>query len=230
MQAIPLVKMGAYMLAIETAFVALCVGVIALAAPAIVGGLDAIPSWGKYVVAVICFLLAAWQIFGFSTILADHTRLYHMYWVVNLIATLVLLCFTIAFTVTAAGKHNNAVDECMAQFEGRLAYDGMGFDEVQNALENGRHKVCDILSWADVGLMGGLVVVVGLVQLYMCAMQSLYGKRQRAAENAAVTRPNADAVPMRHSRAWDPRGATKYAPVVNQDPMPAGPHYDTYTR
>jgi len=230
MQAFPLVKLGAYLLAIEIAFVALCVGVIALAAPTIVGGMNAIPSWGKYVVAVICFVTAAWQIFGFSTILADHTRLYHLYWVVNLVATVVVLCFTIAFTATAAGKHNKAVDECMARFEGRLAYDGFGIDQVQNALDNGRHKLCDILSWADVGLMGGLVVVVGLVQLYMCTMQSLYGKRQRAAENASASRPDPDAVPMRHSRAWDPRGTTKYSPVVNQDAMPPGPHYETYTR
>ncbi|WFD24100.1 hypothetical protein MEQU1_002797 [Malassezia equina] len=219
--------MGAYMLAIETAFVALCIGVIALAAPTIVGGMDAIPSWGKYVVAVICFLVAAWQIFGFSTILADHTHLYHVYWVVNLIATLVVLCFTIAFTVTAAGKHNSAIDACMARFEGSLAYDGLGIQQVESALDNGRHKVCDILTWADVGLMGGLVVLVGLVQLYMCAMQSLYGKRQRAAEKASVSRPDPDMMPMRQNRMWDPR---RYEPVANQDAPPANPLYETYTR
>lgn len=218
------------MIAIETAFVALCIGVIALAAPVIVGGMGAIPSWGKYVVAVICFLLAAWQIYGFSTILVDHTGLYRLYWIVNLIATLVVLCFTIAFTVTAAGKHNSAIDECMARFEGSLAYNGLGIQQVDDALNNGRHKLCDILSWADVGLMGGLVVVVGLVQLYMCAMQSLYGKRQRAAEKASVSRPDPDVVPMRQGHAWDSRGAPKYAPVVNQDAAPAGPLYETYTR
>ncbi|WFD27994.1 hypothetical protein MNAN1_003002 [Malassezia nana] len=128
------------MIAIETAFVALCIGVIALAAPEIVGGLDAIPSWGKYVVAVICFVMAAWQIYGFATIMVDHTPLYRLYCIVNLVATLVVLCFTIAFTVTAASKHGNAVDECFRRFEGSLAYNGFGIQEFEQVLDEDRRK------------------------------------------------------------------------------------------
>ena len=37
--AFPLVKFGAYLLVIETAFVALCLGILALAPPPIVGGM-----------------------------------------------------------------------------------------------------------------------------------------------------------------------------------------------
>ena len=132
--AFPLVKFGAYLLVIETAFVALCLGILALAPPPIVGGMDAIPSWGKYVVAVIAFVLAAWQILGLCTVVTDSPWSYKQYSRMNFLATVVLLCFTIAFTVTAAAKHNDAIEACLNEFERPLANDGYGVEEVQLSL------------------------------------------------------------------------------------------------
>ena len=127
------------MLVIETAFVALCLGILALAPPPIVGGMGAIPSWGKYVIAVIAFVLAAWQILGLISVISDWPWLYKLYSRINFLATIVLLCFTIAFTVTAAAKHNDAVNECMDKFEGPLAQDAMGVQAIQSRLDQGRH-------------------------------------------------------------------------------------------
>lgn len=241
--AFPLVKFGAYLLVIETAFVALCLGILALAPPPIVGGMDAIPSWGKYVVAVIAFVLAAWQILGLYTVVTDSPWPYKQYSRINFLATIVLLCFTIAFTVTAAAKHNESIDACMNEFERPLANDGLGVDEVQDRLDQGRHDVCNYLGWADVGLMGGLVVVVGLVQLYMCYMQGQYGKRQRVAQKESLSQNDAGSYPMNPTSAWtDPsQGAmatgtglhvpshrNAYEPVMLQDNS-TRPLYQTYS-
>ena len=241
--AFPLVKFGAYLLVIETAFVALCLGILALAPPPIVGGMDAIPSWGKYVVAVIAFVLAAWQILGLCTVVTDSPWSYKQYSRMNFLATVVLLCFTIAFTVTAAAKHNDAIEACLNEFERPLANDGYGVEEVQDRLDEGRHDVCNYLGWADVGLMGGLVVVVGLLQLYMCYMQGQYGKRQRAAQKESLSQHDADSFPMNPTSTWTdqshgamstgtvlhaPSHRNAYEPVMLQDNS-TRPLYQTYS-
>jgi len=227
--AFPLVKFGAYLLVIETAFVALCLGILALAPPPIVGGMDAIPSWGKYVVAVIAFVLAAWQILGLCTVVTDSPWSYKQYSRMNFLATVVLLCFTIAFTVTAAAKHNDAIEACLNEFERPLANDGYGVEEVQDRLDEGRHDVCNYLGWADVGLMGGLVVVVGLLQLYMCYMQGQYGKRQRAAQKESLSQPDAAAYPMRNASMWNE--ANRYKPVMTHENITRNePLYNTYSQ
>lgn len=241
--AFPLVKFGAYLLVIETAFVALCLGILALAPPPIVGGMDAIPSWGKYVVAVIAFVLAAWQILGLCTVVTDSPWSYKLYSRMNFMATVVLLCFTIAFTVTAAAKHNDSIEACLNEFERPLANDGYGVDEVQDRLDQGRHDVCNYLGWADVGLMGGLVVVVGLLQLYMCYMQGQYGKRQRAAQKETLSQRDAGSIPMNPTSTWTdpshgamstgtvlhaPSHRNAYEPVMLQDNS-TQPLYQTYS-
>ena len=217
------------MLVIETAFVALCLGILALAPPPIVGGMGAIPSWGKYVIAVIAFVLAAWQILGLISVISDWPWLYKLYSRINFLATIVLLCFTIAFTVTAAAKHNDTVNECMEKFEGPLAQDAMGVQAIQSRLDQGRHDLCNYLSWADVGLMGGLVVVVGLTQLYMCYMQGQYGKRQRAAQKESLSQPDAAAYPMRNASMWN--DANRYKPVMTHENITRNePLYNTYSQ
>ena len=241
--AFPLVKFGAYLLVIETAFVALCLGILALAPPPIVGGMDAIPSWGKYVVAVIAFVLAAWQILGLCTVVTDSPWSYKQYSRMNFMATVVLLCFTIAFTVTAAAKHNDAIEACLNEFERPLANDGYGVEEVQDRLDEGRHDVCNYLGWADVGLMGGLVVVVGLLQLYMCYMQGQYGKRQRAAQKESLSQHDPGSFPMNPTSTWTdpsygamstgtvlhaPSHRNAYEPVMLQDNS-TRPLYQTYS-
>ncbi|KAL4398896.1 hypothetical protein ACI68E_004293 [Malassezia pachydermatis] len=224
----PLVKFGAYTLTVETAFVALCVGILALAPPPIVGGMGAIPAWGKYVVAVIAFVLAAWQIVGFASIMADHTVLFRWYSRVTFIGTIIILIFTIAFMATAAGLHDNVIPTCLANFEQPLANDGFGIQQVQDRLDQGRRDVCNILAWADVGLMAGLIIVVGLMQLYMCYMLHKYGQRQRAAEKEARMNPAPVSLPMQDTKQWNTFGQPRYEPVQPQEQTDM--HYATYTR
>ena len=203
------------MLVLEAAFVALCVGILALAPPPIVGAMESVPSWSKALVAAIAFVTAAWQIIGIAAVISDQPTLYRLYIRLNFLATLVLLAITIAFTVTAAARHSAAVDECTKRFEGTLASNGLGIDQVENTLNSGRQKACDILSWVDVGLMGGLIVVLGLTQLSMCYMQRKYGQLQRAAISDTKPAFGSDGIPManRSSVGWDPRRRPQYEPL-----------------
>lgn len=210
---------------------ALCLGILALAPPAIVGGMGAIPSWGKYPVAVIAFVLAAWQIIGFAAVLSDATKLFNLYSILNLVATVVLLCFTIAFLITAAAMHTDTVDACVFNFEQPLSNNGLGVSEINQKLDQGRRTVCNILSWADVGLMGALILILGLTQLYMCFKLFKYGQRQRAAEKEARMPAGGPGVPMQPTN-WSQRGGTsgQYEPVHAPAATDNAPLYETYTR
>ncbi|WFC93691.1 hypothetical protein MBRA1_000313 [Malassezia brasiliensis] len=191
--------------------------------------MSSVPSWSKDLVAAVAFVTAAWQIIGLASVITDQKSLYRLYIRVNFLATVVILAITIAFTVTAAARHDKAVDACYREFEGSLAQDGLGLQSVEESITSGRHKVCDILTWVDVGLMGGLIVLLGVMQLFMCYMQRMYGKRQR----------NAIGIPMgnRSHLGWDPRPRKQYAPLntpAAYRPTNVGPtgetFYETYNR
>ncbi|WFD42584.1 hypothetical protein MPSI1_001230 [Malassezia psittaci] len=194
---------------------ALCVGILALAPPPIVGAMASIPSWSKALVAAFAFATAAWQIVGIASVVSDKRSLYRLYIRVNFLATLAILAITIAFTVTAAARHSTAVAACYSRYEGSLAQDGLGVQGVENSLVNGRHKVCDILCWVDVGLMGGLILLLGLTQLFMCYMQRKYGQRQRSAYSYEDKPYGANGIPLasRSPGNWDFRGRPHYSPV-----------------
>mgnify|MGYP006900558981 FL=1 len=230
-QAIPLVKSGAYLLVFEIAFVALATGLIALVPPPIVGGLNAIPSWGKYVVAVIAFVTAAWQIVGLAAVMGELSFVYNIYSALNMLATIVLFIFTVAFAATAAGKHDNAIDGCLDRFEQPILQDGLGIDQVEDKLNTGRRDVCNVLGWVDVGLMFGLIALLTVTQLYMCYMQRQYGLRQRMA--IRDTKANPDSIPLDHreSSFWE-RRRPEYEPVTTNTMAPHNEEtfYDTYTR
>ncbi|KAI3626281.1 hypothetical protein CBS9595_001642 [Malassezia furfur] len=238
-QIFPLVKFGAYLLVLESAFMALCVGILALAPPPIVGAMSSVPSWSKDLVAAVAFVTAAWQIIGLASVITDQKSLYRLYIRVNFLATVVILAITIAFTVTAAARHDEAVDACYREFEGSLAQDGLGVQSVEESITSGRHKVCNILAWVDVGLMGGLIVLLGVMQLFMCYMQRMYGQRQRNAIVGTKEPFGPEGIPMgnRSHLGWDPRPRKQYAPLntpAAYRPTNVGPtgetFYETYNR
>lgn len=212
---------------------ALCVGILALAPPPIVGAMSSVPSWSKDLVAAFAFVAAAWQIVGLASVFTDQKPLYRLYIRINFLATVVILIITIAFTVTAAARHDEAVDACYREFEGPLAQNGLGVQSVENSISSGRHKVCNILTWVDVGLMGGLIVLLGLTQLFMCYMQRKYGQRQRNAIVSSNESFGTEGIPMgnRSHLGWDPRPRKQYAPLntpAAYRPTNVGPTGETF--
>lgn len=206
-------KLGAYLLVLECAAVALVVGVLALAPPPIVGMMGAVPSWSKALVAAIAFVTLAWQILGLLAVIADNTVLYRLYIRFNFLATVVLLIITIVFLIVSAVRHDVAFNACMNEFEQPLANDGLGVPQLTNTLHSARTTACKIITWVDVGVAGGLILLVGLVQLYMCYMQRKYGQQQRDAsygpkECVQSARLGTDAAEARWMRAYRSRHGT----------------------
>ncbi|WFD31291.1 hypothetical protein MSPP1_002325 [Malassezia sp. CBS 17886] len=241
--AIPLVKFGAYLLVLESAAVALAVGVIALAAPAVVGAIDAVPAWGKALMAAVAFVTLAWQVLGLIAVISDSPVIYRLYIRGNFLGTVAIICIALAYAATSAARHDTAMSACIARYMGPLADDGLGVQQVQDSLDTGRRTACKVVTWLDVGLMFALILVVGLTQLFMCYMQRRYGQRQRRA--AADMKSGADdAIPLAHrdAAAWEPRSDPQFEPLIGHpqylhDPVSgphepvAGPHapYNTYS-
>ena len=196
-QAFPLVKFGSYLIVLHCAAVALCTGVLALAPPRIVASMGAIPEWSKALVAAVAFVTLAWQLVGLIAVIVDNTILYRIYVGLNFCATVVLIIITLAFAITAAARQNESYDECMANFEQPLKDFEMSIEKVQDTINNGRRTACNIVTWVNIGVMFGLIALIGLMQLYLCFLQRVYGKRQRAAKDYAFRsegyayRPNA---------------------------------------
>lgn len=223
-QAVPLVKLGAYLTVLECAAAALCVGVLALAPPRIVGMMGSVPSWSKALVAAIGFVALAWQAAGIASVIPDNTALYRLYIRVNFILTVALIVVTIAFTAVGAARHNRSVVTCIELFEQPIGGNGLGIARVQNTLHNARQTACKVITWLDVGVSFGLIVLIGLVQLYMCYMQRRYGQRQRSAAFDAKpnTYPISEDIPLapRDSGVWEPSQSNRYQPLNESRPPP----------
>ncbi|WFD35983.1 hypothetical protein MCUN1_002854 [Malassezia cuniculi] len=178
--------------------------------------MDTLPSGLKALVAVIAFVTLAWQLFGLFTVITDHTLLYRIYIRLNFLATVVLIVITLACTIAQAAQQSKAYDACMLQFEQPLDGYEVSLQEVQNTINNGREIACRIVTWVNIGVAFGLVALVGLMQLYLCYLQRVYGQRQRAAKDEAF-RNDAYTFAPHAATGWEtkqplmnPSGNSKY--------------------
>ncbi|CAO1615493.1 unnamed protein product [Sympodiomycopsis kandeliae] len=178
--AIPLINVGSYVTVVEIALVAFLVGVLALAGSPFVAGLDVIPSFAKAIVAALGFITCAWQVVGLVSIKREATKLYHIYVRITTILTLAILAVVIAFFAVAASQHSKAQSACNNQYGALPSTTSQGFTN-SDITQNFGDQICNYFIWAQVGTMGGLIVLIGLVQLYMCFALRSYGVAQREA-------------------------------------------------
>ncbi|PWN22677.1 hypothetical protein BCV69DRAFT_280279 [Microstroma glucosiphilum] len=179
--AIPLINVGAYVTVVEIAIVAFLVGILALAPSySIVAGLGVIPSFGKAIVSALGFVTAVWQIVGLVAVRKEATKLYHAYTRITTLLTLAILAATIAFLVVAATQHDTAQSACNASYGATPATTSSGYTSSAIS-ENFGDQICDYFIWAQIGAMGGLILLLGLTQLYMCFALGAYGRAQRRA-------------------------------------------------
>ncbi|GAC97803.1 hypothetical protein PHSY_005391 [Pseudozyma hubeiensis SY62] len=238
---LPLVNVGAYLLVLETALVALAVGICALVPPAIVAGDGVIPSWSKGLVAALGFITLVWQIIGLVSVARQMPTLYRTYLRINLVLTLAIIAATVAFLIVAAAQHNKAVRACVSTYgvipsnsnaSSSLSLSGLG--QSTDAFSESGQSICNIFVWAQTGVMAGLIVLVALTQFYMLAAQRAYGGEQRKAfRDSKVSYQD---IPMnpRDSAVWEPHPSDPYAGgqhgYNNREPAGYGGHdaYDSY--
>lgn len=179
--AIPYINVGGYVVVLEIALVAFLVGILALAPSAIVAGLGIMPSYAKAIVAALAFVTFVWQIVGLLAIKMEKTKLYHLYVRITTLLTLSILAATIAFYVVSAVQHDTAATTCTATYGAVPTTSTTVSGGDTSYAEDFGSQICDYFVWAQIGAMGGLIVLMGLVQLYMCFAARAYGRAQRQA-------------------------------------------------
>ncbi|KAF8078540.1 hypothetical protein FPV67DRAFT_1405282, partial [Lyophyllum atratum] len=202
--AIPIVNAGVYATLTTQFFTALLVGILSVATPSIVGA--ATPSYSAPILGVICFILAAVQVLGFIGVAREKPILYRRYISVHLLATLAAFAVAAAWAIMSATRHSTAKSKCLKDF----------FSDGSESTTSEGDTLCEIFPWVDVGIMGGLWVVLGILQIYLYVVLSSYGTSQRR-DHEKYDQLNNESIPMNtRSDPWDSR------PSVDSPRSPQG--------
>lgn len=167
--ALPLINVGAYVIVFEVAVVSFITAILALAPHAITAGEGVIPSWAKAIVAAIAFVNFAWQIVGLIAIKRETTGLYHAYVRITTLLTLAVIAVAVAFAVLAAVKHDDAQKSCVANYGALPSTTSSGFTN-SDIQQNYGDQICNYFIWAQTGVMFGLIVLFGLIQVGSCVV------------------------------------------------------------
>ncbi|CAD6938538.1 unnamed protein product [Tilletia controversa] len=212
--ALPLVNVGAYAILLETAVVALCLVILATATPFIVAlmGNSTLSSLAKIILVVLGVVMLVWQLLGVVAVQRQSPKTYRLYLRINTILTLAVIAVCAAFLAIAAARHQPAVDACAAYFGSVSSTTSSStisnvVSSTANNLANTSRTICNAFIWVQIGAMAGLVVLLGLTQLYMLFCQRAYGQKQRAAtSDLKIETGPGDDIPLSHrdSATWDP--------------------------
>jgi len=194
--AIPLVNAGIYTTLLEQFVLGILVGVLSMATPSIVGA--ATPSFAPWVLGIIAFAAAGLQILGFIGVSKEKTITFRRYVTLHSLVTSGGFAVAAAWIIISATRHDTGKSRCLAKF-----FSGEDSGEGE--------ALCDIFSWATVGIMGGLWLVLAIMQFYLYLVLSSYGSSQRRDHDQYLQLGdpvNADAIPMvQPSDTWDARPA-----------------------
>ncbi|RDB28594.1 hypothetical protein Hypma_015442 [Hypsizygus marmoreus] len=186
--AIPIVNAGIYIALTEQFVTAFIVGILSVATPSIVGA--ATPSYSKWILAAICFIVAAIQILGFIGVAREKPTLYRRYVTLHMLATLAAFAVAAAWAIISATRHTTAKTKCLTDF-------------FQTSSEG--DTLCEIFPWVDIGIMGGLWVVLAILHIYLYIILSSYGSSQRR-DHEKYDQLNNDSIPMnKRNDPWDSR-------------------------
>lgn len=163
---------GIYATIIEQFILALLVAILAVSTPGIVGAY--VPGYGKWILAVVCFVAAAVQFMGFTGVFQEKATMFRRYTTLHILLTVAAFAISLTWIIISASNHNTAVSTCKKNF---FTNDTSTGGDVSTAGED--QTLCNIFTWTDVGLMGGLWVVLAIMQFYLYTVISSYGTGQR---------------------------------------------------
>ncbi|WVQ79909.1 hypothetical protein IAT38_002010 [Cryptococcus sp. DSM 104549] len=218
--AVPLVNTGIYTILAEQAIIGAAIGAMVLGTPDVVGA--SFPSVGGTIFAVICFVIAVIQPVGFIGVLREKTSTFKVYTLLNLLAVVAAFACSAALIITSALRHDTSVTAC----ENKFFSDTSSTSSTANqTLASEGEALCSAFAWADVGIMGGLWVIMLLVQGYFMFLTRRYSTSQVSDHKLyhSVYSENPEAFTMSILRS------TRYNPgsVYNNMPPP-GPNADAW--
>ncbi|EPQ60744.1 hypothetical protein GLOTRDRAFT_68641 [Gloeophyllum trabeum ATCC 11539] len=198
--AVPIVNAGIYAVLTEQLVLGILAGTLAVATPHLVGA--ATPSFAKWIFAIICYVGAGLQVLGFLAVNQDKTILYRRYTTLHIMITSAAFSVAAVWIIISASRHSTAKSTCQTDFFANAT---------SGATSSEADTLCNIFPWVDVGLMGGLWVVMAIAQFYFYFVVSSFGKAQREAISTYnsiydASKPLTNDIPMNdRSDPWDPR-------------------------
>ncbi|VDB86511.1 unnamed protein product [Peniophora sp. CBMAI 1063] len=212
--AIPTITTGIYTVLLEQFVLGIVVATLAVAAPAIVGS-DSFTPW---VLAIICYIAAGLQVLGFIGVAKERGILFRRYLTLHIFTTLAAFVVAGVMIGLSAGHHDDAQNSCIAKFF-----------TAQSTSASLADTLCDIFPWVDVGVMGGLWLLLAISQIYFYTVVSGYSAYANDATGKYA--PVAD-IPMRTANGsteslTDHHGHARNVSVTEPDPAyPQQPYSD----
>ncbi|KZT72749.1 hypothetical protein DAEQUDRAFT_722364 [Daedalea quercina L-15889] len=200
--AIPVIYTGIYTALLEQFALGVVAGTLAIGTPDIVGATAATPSAAKWIFAIICYVGAALQLMGFAAVRKEKPTLFRRYTTLHLLVTLGAFSVAVVWIILSAARHSKADAACKSTFFG-----------TDSDLSDEGNTLCNIFSWVDVGIMGGLWVLLAIMQAYMYFVLSSYIAGQEFAHNRYdsmydATKPLASDIPLAdRADPWESRAS-----------------------
>ncbi|OCH95824.1 hypothetical protein OBBRIDRAFT_871528 [Obba rivulosa] len=164
--AIPINYAGVYVTLLEQFVLGILAGTLSVATPSIVGA--STPSSAKWIFAIICYAGAAIQVLGFYGVWKERPILFRRYTTLHLLITLAAFSIAAVWIILSATRHTQAKSSCENTF----------FIGNPGVITSEGNLLCDIFPWVDVGIMGGLWLLLAVMQVYMYIVISSFSKGQ----------------------------------------------------
>ncbi|KAJ7597121.1 hypothetical protein C8J56DRAFT_919263 [Mycena floridula] len=208
--AIPLYNAGVYAALTEQFVLGILVGILSMATPSIVGA--ATPSFAPWIFGIVCFVGGGVQILGFIAVAKEKTILFRRYLTLHSLLITAAFGLGAAWAAISASRHSTAQTKCISDF----------FDTSDSAQAAEGQVLCNIFPWVDVGIMGGLWLILAIMHIYLYVVLSSFssGQQRDSVKYDALAAAQADNFPMNtRGNSWAP------APTVPpHDPAPYGGH------
>ncbi|KAM5530787.1 hypothetical protein V8D89_015528 [Ganoderma adspersum] len=199
--AFPVVYAGIYVALLEQFVLGVTAGVISIGTPSIVGA--STPSFAKWLFAILAWATAAVQVLGFVAVRQERPIFFRRYVTLHSLLTVAAFGVAAAWLIISITRHNQAKSQCINDF----------FANTISATNNEGDTLCNIFSWADIGIMGALWVLFAIVQAYLYIVLSSFGKGQRRDhtryQSLQYESNKAVNIPMEDRGAWASRNSTE---------------------
>ncbi|KAJ7110121.1 hypothetical protein C8R44DRAFT_801415 [Mycena epipterygia] len=165
--AIPIINAGIYFTLIEQFVLGILVGILSMSTPTIVGA--ATPSFAPWLFGVICIVAGAVQVLGFIGVAQEKSILFRRYISLHSFAITAAFSVALAWIILSLSRHSTAKSNCLSNF----------FANASSEQKAEGETLCNIFPWVDVGVMGGLWVILAGLHIHLYVVLTSYSSTQQ---------------------------------------------------
>lgn len=168
--AIPLYNTGIYVILAQFTMFGFVAGVLAFAAPSVIA-IAVHPSLTA-IMGVLFILVGFFQLMGFYGVYKERVKIFRIYLYINVGIVLLTLGYSLVIMILSAQQHDTAIEQCLLQF---VSADG----DTTETPSNESRTLCNIWTWAQLGVCGVLWILFGLSESYFCFLQRRWSQDQK---------------------------------------------------